>query len=225
MQQVPSLLYLPPTTESGAQAKAYDARQYAARVAPPSHRRGPAPELIAEFVQKHSPLEIQMPAALKCAAVLCALGALLVGGTAAEAVGAHRLAYSPVVLSLLSIVRPVVSRRAEEAQVFVLLMMSGLMWVRIRGAAYVAKGADRIEYYTSNTSTQLGIEAQIVACLNGTAALAMIALGGKIPAISSPAVRRAAVFFAMAALVLAFSAELALFRRKFSGYPYRLLFP
>lgn len=105
------------------------------------------------------------------------------------------------------------------------VMTSGYMWVRIRGAPYTIIGHQGTQVFASGLHAQLGIEAQMVATLNCVGAVALIALGTKVPAISNPQARRVAVIATMAATLLAFSAEIALFRRKLGYYPFRLIFP
>lgn len=104
------------------------------------------------------------------------------------------------------------------------VMTSGYMWVRIRGAPYTIVNHQGTRVFAAGLHTQLGIEAQLVATLNCVGAVALIALGTKMPAIKNPQVRRIAIVITMAIALLAFSAELALFRRKIGHYPFRLLF-
>lgn len=105
------------------------------------------------------------------------------------------------------------------------VMTSGYMWVRIRGAPYTVMNHQGTQVFSPGLQMQLGIEAQIVATLNCVGAVALIALGTKIPTIGNPQTRRIAVIITMAVVLLAFSAEIALFRRKLGHYPFRLIFP
>ena len=108
---------------------------------------------------------------------------------------------------------------------FVIVMTSGYMWVRIRSAPYAAAGRDgKMQSIAASLQNQLGVETHMIALLNGSAALAMIALSSVAPAISHGLARRMAVFACMAVIMVTFSAEVAIFRRKMGGYPFRLLF-
>lgn len=105
-------------------------------------------------------------------------------------------------------------------------MTSGFMWVKIRGVPYVAlaPNGQSTQYFSPGLAYQLGIESQLVAGLNLFGSGALILLGASAGKFMRGSRFQRPLVWVMAALALfAFSAELALFRRKVPGYPFRLL--
>lgn len=111
-------------------------------------------------------------------------------------------------------------------------MTSGFMWVRIRGAPYVSLernggggGGGKVNYFAPGAQHQLGVETQIVGFLNSLAAIATIALTSKVPRkFPNQIYRHLLLTLCMLTIFIAFGVEIALFKRKMSGYPFKLLF-
>lgn len=99
------------------------------------------------------------------------------------------------------------------------------MWVRIRSAPYLALARDGSAQYVANAlQSQLGVETHLVALLNGAAAIAVITLASKAPAISSPIASRIATVVCLAVILTVLAVELQVFRQKMHPYPFYLLF-
>lgn len=99
------------------------------------------------------------------------------------------------------------------------------MWVRIRGAPYATGGRDgRMQFFAGTLQSQLGAESHLIIILNGISALSVIILSSGVHKISHKLSRQVAIFICTTILMCAFSAEVAIFRRKMGGYPFRLLF-
>lgn len=98
------------------------------------------------------------------------------------------------------------------------------MWVRIRSAPYTVQQRDGLYYFAPGIQSMLGIEAQLVGLFNCIGAISMIALATRIPKMENATYRRIAVITCITLVMVSFSAEIALFRRKVGAYPFRLLF-
>lgn len=103
------------------------------------------------------------------------------------------------------------------------VMTSGYMWVRIRGVPYTIYNNQHATFYAGGLQNMLGIESQIVASLNGVAALSLLALLTKIPKLQNQQWRQIGIYSCLLITILSISAEIALFRRKVPAYPFRLL--
>lgn len=106
----------------------------------------------------------------------------------------------------------------------VLLLISGYMFVQIRGVPYVREHANgRVDYFVPGQQNQLGVETQILSFVYGILSASSIILIKHIPKIKSPQVQLIAVVIISLLIFIFYSLLLSVFGLKGMGYPFRLL--
>ncbi|RKP26417.1 hypothetical protein SYNPS1DRAFT_21819 [Syncephalis pseudoplumigaleata] len=108
--------------------------------------------------------------------------------------------------------------------VFLLIMMSGLMWNQIRMPPYHGGSAQQPEYIAPGFQQQYVAETQIVALLYAGCAFATVSLVTRVPAIKDSMLQNVVALVWTMLLVIIYSLLLRLFRVKNGSYPFKLLF-
>jgi len=103
-----------------------------------------------------------------------------------------------------------------------LMFTSGYVWNSIRGPSFVG-GGKVPEYIAGGFQNQFGIETQIMAVLYSLCAFAVVNLITRVPNVSNPNAQRTAVYMSLMMIIGIYSVIMYLFRRKYGGYPFRLL--
>jgi len=104
-----------------------------------------------------------------------------------------------------------------------LIMISGLMFVRIRGNPYVAMGRDgKAEWIASGFQNQFGMETHVVAFIYGMLSLSCLALIIFAPRLTSAWKQQTVIIVWSGIATVVFSVLLSFFRLKNPSYPYRL---
>jgi len=104
-----------------------------------------------------------------------------------------------------------------------LIMISGFMFVRIRGNPYVAAGpGGQAQWIAGGFQNQFGMETQVVAFIYGLLSFSCLSLILFVPRIPSKMRQGLAIYIWSGVATLVFSVLIAFFRLKNPGYPYRL---
>ncbi|KAF7304898.1 hypothetical protein MKEN_01204100 [Mycena kentingensis (nom. inval.)] len=101
-----------------------------------------------------------------------------------------------------------------------LVMTSGYMFTRIRGAPYVGQDGSWI---AGGYQNQFGQEVQVIAVVYGTLGFAFLMLTMVIPNQSTGQRQRVQVYLWTTIITLVYSILIVLFKAKNRGYPFRLL--
>ncbi|EGD73380.1 hypothetical protein PTSG_05076 [Salpingoeca rosetta] len=111
------------------------------------------------------------------------------------------------------------------AIMFALLMMSGHMWLQIRGAPYMVPNKDgTASVFAGSSQYQYGAESHAVMLLYGICAAGVIFLNETAIPAKEGSKFRVYTVVGCAMVFLSFSYLYACFRVKYPGYPFRLLF-
>ena len=97
---------------------------------------------------------------------------------------------------------------------FILIMVGGQMFVRIRSSPYVYPSKSGVSWIVQGYQNQLGAEVHAVAAAYGLLAFAFVALNSLITRVPSPSRQRTGVILWSTVLMVGFSGMLALFRVK-----------
>jgi oligosaccharyltransferase complex subunit gamma len=167
-------------------------------------------EELVEDLSKYTPVPVPYSKPLPWALILTTI--VMVGGIAAAA---------PLVMPLLR------SRWtwALVSVVFILIMVGGEMFTRIRGSPYVypMRGGGT-SWITQGYQNQLGAEVHVLAGAYGLLSFSLVALNSLVTRVPSPARQRTGVILWVGVLFVGYSGLMALFRVKNPAYPFRLLF-
>ncbi|KAH7103917.1 oligosaccharyl transferase subunit OST3/OST6 family [Auriculariales sp. MPI-PUGE-AT-0066] len=108
---------------------------------------------------------------------------------------------------------------------FILIMVGGEMFTRIRGSPYVyPQRTGGVSWIVQGYQNQLGAEVHAVAAAYGLLAFALVALNSLVTRVPSANRQRTGVILWSTVLMVGFSGLLALFRVKNPNYPFRVLF-
>ncbi|KAF7725138.1 oligosaccharyl transferase subunit ost3/OST6 [Apophysomyces ossiformis] len=108
--------------------------------------------------------------------------------------------------------------------VWILTMISGHMWNRIRSPPYVMYAQNKINYIAAGFSQQLGLEVEIVAAIYGVLAFAIVSLAVSVPKFDDKLRQRIGVYVWTLCVIVIFSVLMNLFRLKNGAYPFHILF-
>ncbi|KAG0171930.1 oligosaccharyl transferase subunit ost3/OST6 [Apophysomyces sp. BC1034] len=125
--------------------------------------------------------------------------------------------------------------------VWILTMISGHMWNRIRTPPYVMYAQNKVNYIAGGFSQQLGLEVEIVAAIcmqqtmfhfklitfysiDGVLAFAIVSLAVSVPKFDDKLRQRIGVYVWTLCVIVIFSVLMNLFRLKNGAYPFHILF-
>lgn len=140
-----------------------------------------------------------------------------------------------IVIALPHVIRFMSNRRlwAAISIVSCLMFTSGYVWNTIRGPQFTGYSNGNIEWIAGGFSNQFAVETQIMAVLcrffykiillDSACAFCLVNLVARIPNISNVHAQRMAIYMTLIMMIGVYSVILYMFRRKNSGYPFRLL--
>lgn len=101
-------------------------------------------------------------------------------------------------------------------------MLSGYMWVKIRGPPYMGNGA--AQYFSPSPQSQLGVESRIVSCLNAVTVIIFLLITKVTYKLNDNNKRRTAAMVMSLLYMASHASLLKIFAQKFPGYPLSYIF-
>ncbi|KAJ3523790.1 hypothetical protein NM688_g8668 [Phlebia brevispora] len=163
------------------------------------------PEPLAEQLSRHTPVPIPYKPPVDWSKLLFALGCGLIG------------------LVALRFIAPILKSKWTWGIITIvtsLIMISGHMFVRIRGMPYSGSGG---QWIASGYQNQFGQETQVVAMMYGLLGASFVMLTMVVPYQLSPKRQQAQVWLWTIVIFIMYSVLISLFRVKNRGYPFKLL--